>query len=110
MPIRPRADGQALQFCGTGLPTRELGKHGSGEPCHLGAVALSAQGFNEGKGKPFTAEDVRYTTSKDGRTLYAIVLGWPTKPLALKSLGVAANLLDRPIQRIELLGAAEAVS
>ncbi len=31
---------------------------------------LSAQGFNEGKGKPFTAEDVRYVTSKDGRTLY----------------------------------------
>jgi len=67
-------------------------------------VALSAQGFNEGKGKPFTAEDVRYTVSKDGRTIYAIVLGQPVKPVALKSLGKTAQLLDRPISNVELLG------
>lgn len=28
-------------------------------------------------GEGFTAEDVRYTQSKDGDTVYAIVLGWP---------------------------------
>jgi alpha-L-fucosidase len=66
---------------------------------------LNAQGFNEGKGNPFTAEDVRYTTSKDGKILYAIVLGRPTGPVALKSLGKTATLLDRPIARIEQLGA-----
>ena len=66
--------------------------------------ALSAQGFNEGKGKPFTADDIRYTTSKDGRTLYAIVLGPPVKPVTLKSLGKNAHLLDRSISNIELLG------
>ncbi len=48
-------------------------------------VPLNAQGFNEGKGKPFTAEDVRYTTK--GGDLYAIVLGVPEKALSLKSLG-----------------------
>ncbi len=62
----------------------------------LGA-ALSGQGFNEGRGKPFTTEDVRYTVSKDGRTLYAIVLGWPAGTTTLKSLGTDAKLLDRPI-------------
>jgi alpha-L-fucosidase len=67
-------------------------------------VALSAQGFNEGKGKPFTADDVRYTVSKDGRTIYAIVLGQPVKPVALKSLGKNSQLVDRPISNIELLG------
>jgi alpha-L-fucosidase len=66
---------------------------------------LSAQGFNEGKGKPFTAEDVRYTASKDGNTLYAIVCGLPAGPVALKSLGKSSALLDRPIGRIEQLGA-----
>jgi alpha-L-fucosidase len=54
-------------------------------------VELSAQGFNEGKGKPFTPEDVRYTTSKDGKTLYAISLGVPEKPLQLKSLGKSSS-------------------
>lgn len=39
------------------------------------AAALSAQGFNEGKEKPFTARDLRFTTK--GKTLYAIMLGWP---------------------------------
>lgn len=50
-------------------------------------VALSAQGFNEGKGKPFTASDVRYTASKDGKTLYVIALGVPSEPLCLVALG-----------------------
>lgn len=75
-----------------------------GEGPATDGVALSSQGFNEGRGKPFTAEDVRYTVSKDGRTLYAIVLGWPAGTTILKSLGKNANLLDRPIRNVELLG------
>lgn len=45
---------------------------------------LSAQGFNEGKGKPFTAADIRFTT-KDG-FLYAISCGVTDQPLAIRSL------------------------
>jgi alpha-L-fucosidase len=70
-------------------------------------AALSAQGFNEGKGKPFTAEDVRYTVSKDGKTIYAIVCGLPTGPVALKSLGQSPGLLEQPVARIEQLGTTE---
>jgi alpha-L-fucosidase len=69
--------------------------------------ALSAQGFNEGRGKPFTAEDVRFTTKAD--TLYVIALGAPQKDLQIKSLGTAAKLLDQPIGGITLLGSAEKV-
>jgi alpha-L-fucosidase len=48
-------------------------------------AALSAQGFNEGKGKPFTHEDIRFTTK--GNTLYAIAMGWPeSKQLLIKSI------------------------
>ena len=48
-------------------------------------AALNAQGFNEGKGKPFTPEDIRFTTK--GNTLYAIALGWPeTKQLLVRSV------------------------
>lgn len=75
-------------------------------PASEGA-ALSAQGFNEGKGKPFTAEDVRFTAKGD--TLYAIVLGAPKKDMEFTSLGTAAKLLDRSIGSITLLGNAEKV-
>jgi alpha-L-fucosidase len=63
--------------------------------------------FNEGKGKPFTGEDVRFTT-KDG-VLYMIALGVPKKDLQIKSLGTAAKLLDHPIGNIALLGSHEKV-
>ena len=55
-------------------------------PASEGA-ALHSQGFNEGKGKPFTPADVRYTTSKDGRTLYVIAMGASAEPLRLSALG-----------------------
>ena len=69
--------------------------------------ALSAQGFNEGRGRPFTAEDVRFTTKGD--TLYVIALGAPQKDLQIKSLGTAAKLLDQPIGSITLLGNTEKI-
>jgi alpha-L-fucosidase len=76
-------------------------------PASEGA-ALSAQGFNEGKGKPFTAADVRFTTK--GKALYAIVFGTPQQDLQIKSLGTAAKLLDKPIGNITLLGSEEKVT
>jgi alpha-L-fucosidase len=82
--------------------TRPWKTFGEG-PASEGAP-LSAQGFNEGKGKPFTAADVRYTMSKDGHALYAIVLGWPGGRALFKSLGTTAHLLDRPIVGVTLLG------
>ena len=41
------------------------------------APPLSAQGFNENKIPPATVRDIRYTATKDGRTVYAIVLKPP---------------------------------
>ena len=75
-------------------------------PASEGA-ALSAQGFNEGKGKPFTAEDIRFTTKGD--TLYAIVLGTPTNGVSITSLGASAKLLHGAIKSIQLLGGAESL-
>lgn len=42
-------------------------------PSQLEAPELKAQGFNEGQGKPFTNEDIRFTTKGDN--LYAVVMG-----------------------------------
>ncbi|MCX2473512.1 alpha-L-fucosidase [Pedobacter sp. MC2016-05] len=44
-------------------------------PAQKQAAALSAQGFNEGKGKPFTQEDIRFAIK--GKTLFATVMAWP---------------------------------
>jgi len=50
-------------------------------PAIESAAPLSAQGFNEGKGKPFTSEDIRFTTK--GKTLYATLLDWPSEGTTL---------------------------
>jgi alpha-L-fucosidase len=75
-----------------------------GEGPASGGTGGNVQGFNEGKGKPFTADDIRFTTSKDGKTLYAIALGWPDKPLSISSLGKKKGLLTSPISSVTLLG------
>jgi alpha-L-fucosidase len=76
-------------------------------PALENAVPITAQGFNEGKGKPFSAEDIRFTTK--GGVLYAIVLGWPAKELPIKSLGTAARLLEKPVTGVSLLGSDEKI-
>ncbi|PTX94889.1 alpha-L-fucosidase [Spartobacteria bacterium LR76] len=80
-----------------------------GEGPASAGVELKAQGFNEGKGKPFTAEDIRFTVGKDG-SLYAIVCGRPSGPVVIKSLGKSAALLDRPIAKVEQLGTNDAIT
>lgn len=64
-------------------------------------ASLRAQGFNEGKGKPLTAEDIRYTVSKDGKTLYAFAMGRPAEGrLDLQSV----RARPRPEAKVTLLG------
>jgi alpha-L-fucosidase len=73
-------------------------------PASAGA-ALSGEGFNEGRGTPFTAADVRFTTKRD--VIYAILMDWPGDAgVNLKSLGKAsAQLADgRQITAVSLLG------
>src|ERR1035438_5082982 len=40
-------------------------------------------GQRDANTKPFTPADIRFTQSKDGKTIYAIVLGWPTNGISL---------------------------
>jgi alpha-L-fucosidase len=50
-------------------------------------------GFSEDTDKPFTPDDFRFTTSKDG-ALYAIALGLPKAESRIKSLGSAAGQVE----------------
>ncbi|MBS1662665.1 MAG: alpha-L-fucosidase [Bacteroidetes bacterium] len=79
--------------------TRPWKTFGEG-PAAENAAPLRAQGFNEGKGAPFTARDIRFTAKGD--ILYATLLGWPEDKIAhIKSL---PENTGRPT-RITLLGA-----
>lgn len=79
-----------------------------GEGPALEQVAeLSAQGFNEGRGKAMTAQDIRFTT-KDG-VLYAIAMGFPSTQLSIKALGSKSEHLKQGIARIDVLGSTETV-
>jgi alpha-L-fucosidase len=66
------------------------------------AAPLTAQGFNEGRGKAYTAEDVRFTLK--GNVLYAIIMNTPKSTVTIKSLGTNAKLLDQSISKVTLLG------
>ena len=75
-----------------------------GEGPALEGAALSAEGFNEGRGRPFTAEDIRFTTRGD--RLYAIALGWPEGGrLVVKSLADGSPDAGE-IRAVRLLGTA----
>ncbi len=52
--------------------------------------------------------DIRYTRSKAGTVVYAIVLGVPEQALLLRSLGTAASIRPGKVARVELLGLSEA--
>ena len=54
---------------------------------------------------PFTAEDIRFTTSHDGSTLYATALGWPSDgSLIAHTLYRGNPYLAAPVCRVQLLG------
>ncbi|MFR9504105.1 MAG: alpha-L-fucosidase [Rikenellaceae bacterium] len=50
----------------------------------------------------FGCDDIRYTRSKDGKTIYAIALGWPEDTLTLRALDKEVE--DGAIKKISLLG------
>jgi len=75
-----------------------------GEGPASGGAAMTEQGMNENKGAAATAEDFRFTRTKDGSTLYAIALGWPDGEVKIKSLGKSAGILDGEITNVSVLG------
>lgn len=78
-------------------------------PAQEASAQLSAQGFNEGKGKPFTHEDFRFAT-KDN-VLYATAMGWPEDgKLLIKSLSKASDLFPKEIQKATLLSTRQSLT
>jgi alpha-L-fucosidase len=76
---------------------------GEGPVFEDAAAPLSGPGFNEGKGKPFSAADIRFTAGKDA--VYAFVMGWPEGgTVTIKSMRAGGEHLHKPVARVELVG------
>jgi alpha-L-fucosidase len=58
----------------------------------------------------YTAEDIRFTTSRDGKILYATALGWPASDsLIIHTLFRANPYLPEPVCAVQLLGSSSAI-
>ena len=55
-------------------------------------------GFSERRDRKYGASDIRFTRSKDGKTVYVIVLGRPGREIAVRSMRVTGR------GRVEMLG------
>lgn len=62
-------------------------------------------GLKDVPSKPFTAGDFRFTTSKDGNTIFAFCFGVPDKEFRIVSLGGDSELNNKKaISSVEILG------
>ena len=83
------------------IGTRPWHTFGEG-PAQQDAPELHAQGFNEGRGKPFTSEDIRFT--KKGNVLYAIIMGKLEKE-NVKIVSLAQGATNaQTVKRVKILG------
>jgi alpha-L-fucosidase len=73
-----------------------------------GTTIVGEGHMREGEDKPFTAEDIRFT-SRDG-ALYAICLGWPGESTVIKSLASGSQISAQQIESIHMLGSDENLS
>lgn len=81
--------------------TRAWTIYGEG-PTQMGSGHHHAEGAHFLPPTKGTAEDIRFTRSKDQTTLNAIVLGWPGEQLSIRTLAKGRFALDT-LSRIELL-------
>ena len=84
--------------------TRPWKTYGEG-PSTATAEKGQFDGQKDTHSKPFTVEDIRFTQSKDGKTLYALVLAWPTDgKVTIKSLADDSSKWPGKISSVRLLG------
>jgi len=112
MNIGPRADGtipdevqQVLRDVGGWLKENGDAIYGT-RPWKVygeGPTQVVEGPFNDTNTRPYTAEDFRFTTK--GEVVYAIEMGWPSKPEAVIHSLKTAVAGERPVKSVALLGA-----
>lgn len=96
-------------------PWRVYGELGPGnrldakESTRKGKVHRDPEAVPMGRMK-LNANDIRYTRSKDARTVYATMLSWPTTEFVLRSFAGGGVAGDVKINAVSLLGSDEEVN
>ena len=84
--------------------TRPFAVFGEGPPDVTGSA-----NFNENSARPYTAEDIRFTTKGDA--LYAFALAWPADSrVVIRTLARGDARFPKHIERVEALGDAAPLS
>jgi alpha-L-fucosidase len=84
--------------------TRPWKVYGEG-PSTITAEKGQFDGQKDVSNKPFTAEDIRFTQSKDGKTVYAVVLELPKDgKVTVKSLAAGSDKWPGKIGSVRLVG------
>jgi len=68
-----------------------------------GAGDVSAGNFGERNARAYSATDIRFTCKGD--TVYAFILGWPEKPVVIRSMAKGSPLVTGDVNNVCLLGA-----
>ena len=74
-----------------------------------GPNVVSAGSFQGKSVAKLGAKDIRFTRNKANTVVYALVLGWPTEPILINSLGLSAKTQPGKVARVELLGTRQRV-
>ena len=70
-----------------------------------GPHAVKSGAFAGNSTAALDSSDIRFTCSKNGKTVYAIILGWGKgKSFQVKSLGTSSPLNPGKVENVELLG------
>jgi alpha-L-fucosidase len=89
--------------------TRPWAVFGEGPVAQEAGAPMSGAGFNEGKNKPYSAADIRFTAK--GEAVYAFAMGWPDSgQLSIASMASGSARLKRPVARVELVGSGQALA
>jgi alpha-L-fucosidase len=67
-----------------------------------GGGDVSAGNFGERNARAYSATDIRFTCKGD--TVYAFVLGWPEKPVVIRSMAKGSPLVKGDVNNVVLLG------
>lgn len=72
-----------------------------------GPNAVKSGSFQGGSVSALGVKDIRFTQNKAKTVVYAIVLGWPTEPVMIKSLGTANANSPGKVANVQLIGCSE---
>ena len=100
----PAEDSAILLEIGDWLATNGAAIYGT-RPWQIfgeGPTEVVEGSFKDTERQPFGGQDIRYT--RQGDTLYAILLDWPGSEATLPALGKSADRLTREIGQVTLLG------